>query len=155
MFVILLQCLSNSHSILIFFYLSSLYFCPLKVDFIIFDENPILNLIIFCSPQFQPDPIEFFLQNADVLFHADHFPLVVFDIVVGDFDHPLSIIILISPPQLYQMIRTITGMQNQAFAYSQIATYTRRGRHRPPLSLNIGDTVGPFRLNSKDYYKNF
>ena len=53
------------------------------------------------------------------------------------------------------MIRTIAAMQNNAYAYSQLAIYTRRGRHRPPLNLNIGDAVGPFRLNSKDYYKDF
>ena len=101
MFVILLQSFSNSYHIFFFLYLRSLYLGSLKVDFIIFDENPILDLIIFCGSQFQSDPIEFLLQDADVLLHAEHFPFVVFNIVVGDFDHPLSIIILISPPQLY------------------------------------------------------
>ena len=53
------------------------------------------------------------------------------------------------------MLKITSTLQLPAYAYSQLATYTRRGKHRPALNLNIGDTVGSFRLNSKDFYKDF
>lgn len=53
------------------------------------------------------------------------------------------------------MLRITSALQLPAYAYSQLTTYTRRGKHRPDLNLKAGDTVGSFRLNSRDFYKDF
>ncbi len=94
MLIILPQSLSNFLPSLGFFVLGDFDPGSLQVDFIILKKNAILDLKVLCSPQFDPDSVEFVLQNADVLLHAHHLPLVVLDVVVGHFDHPLSYIIL-------------------------------------------------------------
>ena len=57
------------------------------------------------------------------------------------------------------MIRIISVLHPKQkigkYTYSQLTTYTRRGRHRPPVSLALGDRLGGFRLNGKQYYKDF
>lgn len=41
------------------------------------------------------------------------------------------------------------------YPFSNLATYTRRGRHRPPLSLTVGDSVSGYHLLHSKYYKDF
>jgi hypothetical protein len=98
--------------------------------------------------------IEFILEYADVLLHPDYLPLIILDIVIGHFDHPLSYNI-----NIHNMIKIISTLHPQLklgrYSYSQLTTYTQRGRHRPPIGLAVGDTVGSFKLNCKDYYKDF
>ena len=78
----MLQCFCYPQLTLVFLDHGCLYLGPLKINLIIFDEYPILDLIVFGSPQLQSDPIELLLQDADILFHAHHLPLIVLDIVV-------------------------------------------------------------------------
>lgn len=38
---------------------------------------------------------------------------------------------------------------------SEVTAYTRRGRHRPPLSLTVGANILGFELLHSKYYKDF
>lgn len=56
---------------------------------------------------------------------------------------------------MIKIISFIHPHQLRIYSYSQITNYTRRGQHRPPLNLNIGDNIGLFKLKGKDYYRDF
>jgi hypothetical protein len=57
------------------------------------------------------------------------------------------------------MIRIISivhpSLRLGGYTYSQLTNYTRRGRHRPEVTLALGDSIDSFRLKGKDYYRDF
>lgn len=47
------------------------------------------------------------------------------------------------------------AMRRILYSFSEIAEYTRRGRHRPQLKMSPGDRLGSFMLEKKEYYRDF
>lgn len=50
------------------------------------------------------------------------------------------------------MIRTVS---QPAFFSTGITSYTRRGKHRPPFNLQVGDEISNFKLIRSKYYRDF
>jgi hypothetical protein len=50
------------------------------------------------------------------------------------------------------MIRIIS---NSAYFTTGVTNYTRRGKHRPPFSLKVGDQLSNFEVIGTKYYRDF